>query len=186
MVQHRLRRRGTAVVTHGHVDGNGRSDGTQFTSRMSPAGTWGPPVRQPEGLGLGGQRPADVDARGRALLIGWHGTDLMGRWSRPDSRWRKPFIVAADVAGGLAFPIEVAVNRRGDALVVWGSKGRVARLWARYKPVGQEWTLPVRVTQANSSSRWFTVAMGDCGHAAVAWTTRHNRQVQVRRASPTS
>ena len=78
------------------------------------------------------------------------------------------------------------MNRRGDALVVWRAKGRVAQLWARYKPAGHEWTKPVKVTRAGQpAAGYFGAAIGDRGHAAVAWTTRNNRQIQVRRASPT-
>lgn len=176
---------GAAVVTSGHVDGDGRSDRPPFTVRMSPGGRWGAPVSQPNGLGVFGLKPAGMDARGRALIVGWEGADLVGRWSRPDGRWRAPFDITAGVPKPNRFPLEVAVNRRGDALVVWAVQARVAQLWARYKPVGQAWTKPARISRADSPPRWFDAAVGDCGHVAIAWTTHHNRQVQIRRASPT-
>ena len=175
---------GAAVVTHGHVDGNGRPDGPHFTSRMSPAGKWGAPVGQPNGLGLGGL--VDMDAKGRALIAGWKGADLMGRWSRPDGRWRKPFVLTADVSKTLKWGLteRVAVNRRGDAVVRWGPKGRIAHVWARYKPVGQEWTQPVRLTRADKPPQLFRAAIGECGHVAFAWVTSGDPELQVLRASP--
>jgi hypothetical protein len=175
---------GAAVVTFSHVDGDGRPDGPPFTSRMSPSGSWGAPVRQPNDLGLS-QRAVDADAKGRVLVAGWDGTDLTGRRSRPDGRWRKPFIVAADVSKPRISQVQVVVNRRGDALVAWSAMGRVEQVWARFKLAGQEWTRPMKLTRADSPTRWFGVAVGDCGHAAIAWTTRNTRQIQVRRVSPT-
>jgi hypothetical protein len=81
---------------------------------------------------------------------------------------------------------QLVVNRRGDALVVWRAKGRVAQLWARYKPAGHEWMKPVKVTPTDSPPRaYFGAGLGDRGHAAVAWTTRNNHQIQVRRLTPT-
>src|SRR3954466_8678415 len=84
---------------------------------------------------------------------------------------------------------QLAVNRRGDALVVWGAKGRVvprvAQLWARYRPAGRGWTKPVKLTRADSPPGSFTVALGDRGHAAIAWTTRNDRQIQILRTFPT-
>ena len=176
---------GAAVATYGHVDGDGRPDGRYFASRMSPSGTWGRPVRQPGSPGRGGA--VDMDARGRTLLAGWDGDDLMGRWSRPNGRWRKPFVLAAELSKpdrwGLAW--QVQVNRRGDAVVAWGAKDRVAQTWARYKPVGQAWTQPVRLTQADIPPHLLRTAIGECGHVAFAWVTGHG-ELQVLRASPTS
>jgi len=172
---------GAAVVAY-----SGEED-EQFTSRMSPAGTWSAPVRQPDGLPVG-PRALDMDAQGRALIAWWDGTDLMVRWSRPDGRWRKPCVLAPDVSNPRRSEVDtqVVVNRRGDALVLWRAKGRVAQLWASYMPAGHDWTKPVSVTPADTPPRaYFGAAIGDRGHAAVAWTTRNNHQLQVRRLTPT-
>jgi hypothetical protein len=127
-----------------------------------------------------------MDAKGRALIAGWKGADLMGRWSRPDGRWRKPFVLTADVSKTLKWGLteRVAVNRRGDAVVGWGAKGRIAHVWARYKPVGQEWTQPVRLTRADKPPQLFRAAIGECGHVAFAWVTSGDPELQVLRASP--
>lgn len=184
---------GTAVVAYRQTNRDGHDE--QFTSRMSPTGTWAAPVRQPGALPFG-PRTLDMDAKGRALTAWWHGTDLMVRWSRPDGQWRKPCVLAADVSKPhrleldtqlVELDTQVAVNRRGDALVVWRAKGRVAQLWARYKPAGRDWMRPVNMTPTDSPPRaYFAAGLGDRGHAAVAWTTRNNRQIQVRRLTPTS
>ncbi len=157
----------------------------QFLSRMSPTGTWSAPVHHPGSLAVG-QRSFDVDGGGRALIAWWDGTDLLGRWSQPAGRWGRPCVLAADVSKPRRSELDtqVVMNRRGDALVVWRATGRVGELWARYKPVGDGWTRPFKVTPSTSPPRAsFTAAIGDRGHVAVAWTTRNNRQLQVRRVS---
>ena len=47
---------------------------------------------------LGHPRAVDMDAKGRAMIAWWDGTDLMVRWSRSDGRWHKPCVLAADVS----------------------------------------------------------------------------------------
>ena len=161
---------GAAVMAYSHIrfDDDGPAREPQFMSRMSSAGTWAAPVRQPDGVTIG-PRAIDMDAKGRALIAWWDGRDLMGRWSWPDGRWRKPCVIAADVSKPRRSQLDtqVVVNRRGDALVVWRAKGMVGQLWARYKPAGHEWTEPVMVTRADSPPRaQFGAAIGDGGHVA--------------------
>jgi hypothetical protein len=181
---------GAAVVAYRQTNRDGHDE--QVTATMSPAGTWAAPVRQPGGLPFG-PRTLDMDAEGRALTAWWHGRDLMVRWSAPDGQWREPCILAADVSKPHRSKLDtqlpdtqLVVNRRGDALVVWRAKGRVAQLWARYKPAGHDWMRPVNLTPTDRPPQaYFGAAIGDRGHAAVAWTTRNNRQVHVRRLTPT-
>jgi hypothetical protein len=178
---------GAALLVFRRLEGHGPPDGTQYMSRMSPTGTWGAPVRHSGGLPVG-PRAFGMDSKGRALIAWWNGTDLMGRSTRPDGRWRKPWVLAANVSKPRRSELDtqVVVNRRGDALVVWRAKGREAQLWGRYKPAGHGWTRPVSVTPVDSPpGAYFAAAIGDCGHAAVAWTTRNNRHIQVRRFTPT-
>src|SRR3954452_1266828 len=179
---------GAAVVAYSREDEQFTS--RMFTSRMSPARTWAAPVRQPGGAPV--VPPAlDMDAEGRALTAWWRGADLMVRWSRPDGQWGTPCVVAADVSklhrsGLFTQLVQLVVNRRGDALVVWRAKGRGEQLWGRYQPAGRDWMSPVKMTPTDSPPQgYFAAGLGDRGHAAVAWTTRHNRQIQVRRLTPT-
>jgi hypothetical protein len=173
---------GAAVVTYGHYGGAGygRPDRAPFARRMSPNGRWHAPVRQPAQLGT---LPTNVDGKGRALLTGWQGTDLVGRWSRSDGRWCKPFILAPDVRKTVRW-LDVVVNGRGDAVAVWSVASPTRAIWARYQPAGQNWTKPVVVT-AENPPRKFDVALGDRGHVAIAWSTIGNHKlIQVRRAFP--
>ena len=70
--------------------------------------------------------------------------------------------------------------------MVWRTKDRTPQLWARYKPAGQAWTEPVKVT-ANGTRLLgeFRAAIGARGHAAIAWMTGNHRQLNVVRRSPT-
>ena len=182
---------GSALVVRSKVSNAvDRPRGSQFTLRMTPSGRWRPPVQQPALTDTVMGRPVGMDAKGRVLLAWWDGTDLMVRWSRSNGAWRRPCVVAAGVTRSRRTyaDAEVAVNRRGDALVVWAATGRVPQLWARYKPSGQGWTRPVRVTRKSSPPNLYSYAadLGAGGHAAIAWTSRNGgREVHIVRASPT-
>ena len=165
------------------------SPSQQFTQRMSPAGHWDAPVRQPDGIpvtfpGNGQGAVVDMDAKGHALFAWWDGSDLMIRWSRPNGRWRRPCVLAQVSKPRGILAAELAVNRRGDALVVWPARDEVAQLWARYKPAGQAWTKPVELTRAPRLPETFIIAIGDRGHTAIAWTPRNDHQIQILRTSP--
>ena len=177
---------GSAIVLETRIPFDAPS-GSQFTLRMTPSGRWQRPVRQPA-LTDTASAPVGIDAHGRALLAWWNGADLMVRWSRPDGRWRKPCVLAADVKRPRSiYPdAEVVVNRRGDALAVWKAKGRAAQLWARYKPAGHGWTKPVKLTRTADPPGTYTAALGDGGHAAVTWMPWNGRQVHVVRVTPRS
>lgn len=158
-----------------------------YTISMSRSGTWGAPVRQPD-AGYPGPTVA-MDGAGRALYVWWDEQRLMARWSRPGGRWREPCVLAEGAPDPRYFDdvdSHVAVNRRGDALVVWRTKDPTPQLWARYKPAGQAWTEPINVT-ANASRLIgeFRAAIGARGHAAIAWMTGNHRQLNVVRRSPT-
>lgn len=184
---------GSAVVvrTSDPYDRDSRR-GSQFTLRMTPSGRWQPRVRQPALTARVEGRSVDMDAKGRVLMAWWDGTDLVVRWSRPGGRWRRPCVLAAGVKRpGWVYPdAQVTVNRGGDALVVWGAKGRVRQLWARYKPAGQGWSESVRVTRMSSPPGQYVAELGEGGHAAIAWMPRngweiHGREIHVvRTASP--
>ncbi len=176
---------GVAVVSHGPTD-DGTPLGRLFTSRMTADGIWQAPVRHPHSLGLHG---VSVDERGRALLGGWDGGSLWGRWSRADGNWRRPFAIAADVdeTGRWGLDPHVTANGRGDALAAWGTKTGAGdlRVWARFAAAGRDWTKPQRVTPANHQPTRFHAAIGDCRHAAFAWTPAGKpRQLHIRRATP--
>ena len=112
----------------------------------------------------------------------------MTRWSGPGGRWREPCVLADGVPDPRYFDdvdSHVAVNRRGDALVVWRTKDQTPHLWARYKPAGQAWTEPLEVTaNATRLPGEFRAAIGARGDAAIAWMAANNRQLNVLRMSP--
>ncbi|RYU13945.1 hypothetical protein [Nocardioides iriomotensis] len=177
---------GSAMVVRTRVSYDGNTpQGSQFTLRMTPSGSWQRPVRQPTLTeGVYG-RSIDMDAKGRALKAWWHGTDLMVRWSRPGGEWRRPCVLATDVKRprSLSPDARLSVNRAGDALVVWGAKGRVPQLWARLKPAGHAWSEPIKVTPESSLPDEYTTDLGDGGYAAIAWIPRNGRQLVVRTVS---
>ncbi|WP_457189561.1 hypothetical protein [Nocardioides sp. P5_E3] len=181
---------GAAVVTHGPVDGDFTPTDVVYTTRMNPDGTWEAPVSQPHRLGLNGLQ---TDAHGRTLLAGWDGRTLWGRWSRPDGTWRKPFVIASHLADRSRYNRwglwpQLDVNRRGDAIATW-VRGRTApTTWVRFQPAGRGWERPRRIVPAErptSDLQMLRATLGDCGHAAIAWTSPDRpHRVHIRRATP--
>lgn len=176
---------GSAIVMRTHF-ADGATSGYPITYRMAPSGRWKRPVRHRAFTDvLWGGRSIDIDARGKSMMAGWEGTDLIVKWSRPDGTWRRPCVIAQGVNApqSLNPGARVEVNRRGDALVVWGAKGRVPQLWARFKPAGRRWSQPVKLTRGSSLPDSYTTELGDGGHAAIAWMPRNGRQLHVVRTS---
>ena len=101
----------------------------------------------------------------------WDGPDLMVRWSRPDGEWLRPCVLAAGVKRPLfGQPRRAARGEptRRCARGV-GSQRRAAAvgpLQARRAGVDEAGEL----TRADSPRVTYTVALGDRGHAAIAWT----------------
>ncbi|WP_210441310.1 hypothetical protein [Nocardioides xinjiangensis] len=179
---------GSAVVLRSRIFyGSDSPRGSQFTLRMTPSGRWQPPVRQPALTDAVVGRSLDMDAKGRVLLAWWVGPDLMVRRSRPNGVWRRPCVLAAGVERPYSVDpdAQLAVNRRGDALVIWANKGQVPELWARYKPHGQGWSSPVKVTRTSSPLGSYAADLGAEGHGAITWMPRNGREIHVVRTSPT-
>lgn len=170
------------------VEGSRGSEGRRpFTVSMSPSGTWREPVRQP-GDALYPDRPVAIDGTGHALYVWWEEQRLMTRRSGAGGRWRSPCVLANDVREPRYFDdvdAHVAVNSRGDALVMWRTKDPTPQLWARYKPSGQPWTEPLAVTPDDGRLLGeFRAAVGARGHVAMAWITGNSRQIHLLRSDP--
>jgi hypothetical protein len=173
---------GAALVTAGRGFPNTR----HYTYSMSPTGTWGPAVRQPDTRSL--QPVIAIDGAGRAAYMYWQKRRLMIRSGR-SGRWRTPCVLTDRVSEPLRYnedSVHVAVNGRGDAVVAYRTKGKnPQRLWARYKPAGQPWTEPIEVTAgALGRQRAFRAAIGPNGDVAIAWVTPNFKQIDLVRMAP--
>lgn len=70
-------------------------------------------------------------------------------------------------------------------MVTWGAQRRNPLARARYKPAGQSWTRPVRVTDPDKPPQLLGTAIGECGHVAFTWSTRSTpRRLFLLRATP--
>lgn len=152
-----------------------------YTMSMSRSGTWASAIPQPDADYPG--PTVAMDGAGRALYLWWDQKRLMTRWSERDGSWREPCVLADGVSNPRYFDhvaSHVAVNSRGDALVVWRTKDPAPHLWARAKPAGQAWTEPIEVpTGTGRLLGEFRGAIGARGHAAIAWTTGDQRHVNL-------
>lgn len=164
----------------------GRLGTRNYTFSMSPSGAWGAAVRQPATRSL--EPGIAIDGAGRATYMYWQKRRLMLRWSGRDGQWRKPCVLANRVSDPRHYdePSDhLAVNARGDAVVVYRTKNPIPHLWARYKPAGQPWTEPIEVTaEATGLQREFRAAIGPSGQAAIAWVTPNFRQLHLIRMAP--
>lgn len=172
---------GAAVVA-----GTRGTGGRAYTVHMSPSGSWGDPVEQP-GVGLYPDRPIAIDGAGRALYVWWEERRLMTRSSGRDGDWRDPCVLADGVPEPRYFDdvdSHVAVNPRGDVVVMWRTKEQAPHLWVRYKPTGADWTAPTRITPDSGRLLGeYRAAIGPRGRAALAWTTGDQREIHVLRTS---
>jgi hypothetical protein len=175
---------GGAAVVEGTRGAEGRR---AYTVSMSRSGTWREPVPQP-GEGLYPDRPVAMDGAGRALYVWWEERRLMTRRSGPGGGWRAPCVLADDVPDPRYFDAvdsHVAVNARGDAIVMWRTKDPAPQLWARYQRSGQAWTEPIEVTPDDGRLLGeYRAAVGARGHAVMAWISANHRQVHLVRTSP--
>ena len=164
----------------------GFPDTRHYTYSMSPTGTWGPAVRQPDTLGL--YPVVAIDGAGRAAYMYWHQRRLSIRWSDPDGQWHEPCVLtdrASDPFDSDEDSGDVAVNGRGDAVVVYRIIDGAPQLWARYKPAGQPWTEPIEVTAgATGRQRAFRVAIGPSGDVTIAWVRPKFKQIDLVRMAP--
>ena len=132
----------------------------------------GAPVRQPAVTDTWSGGFVDMDAKGRALLAWWDGTDLMVRWSRPDGEWRKPSSSQQASRGRFGRtptrsrgePTRRCARGVGASRVPAPGGATVGPLQARRTGVD-------KAGEADAGGQppgTYTVALGDRGHAAIA------------------
>jgi hypothetical protein len=179
-----------AVGSGGHVlvtIARGRSWKQHWTYTMSPTGRWVDRVRQPN-TGTYPDPVIAVDASGRATYMWWENQRLITRSSGRNGQWRRPCVLADDAREPRYYDDvtrHLAVNSRGDAVAMYRTRDRAIHLWASYKPAGQRWTEPAKIT-AGATRRYdeYRAAIGPDGHAAVAWITHNQKQLTMLRMSP--
>lgn len=155
-----------------------------WTYTISPTGRWGDAVEQPN---IGGYPDpvVAIDGTGRGTYMWWDEHRLMTRWSGRDGQWRRPCVLAGDVREPRYYDDvtrHLAVNAQGDAVAIYRTRRHAIHLWASYKPAGQPWTEPVKVTAgANRRYGEYRAAIGPSGHAALAWITHNQKQLTILR-----
>lgn len=87
-----------------------------------------------------------------------------------ESGWRTPRRIHREDKGEVFDP-RVAMNSRGDTVVVWqGSNGLRNDIWACYRQPDGDWSSPIQVSDAGvSDAAAPQVAMDDRGNAVVVW-----------------
>jgi hypothetical protein len=138
----------------------------------SPAGPWAAPETL-SGTGRDSSRPrVAMDAAGNAL-VGWLRFD--GSWTRGQvtyrpsgGPWEPPHNVSE--RGGRVLGVQLALNRRGDGLVVWVRGGEP---FTSFRPAGaKRWGGPATILDDSFySSYWqsadLKVALDEAGNATI-------------------
>lgn len=141
----------------------------------TPTGAW----LAPAPLGLGQEPVVAASARGD-VVAAWRSVENGGvvRASfRPaGSRWQP----VVEWPGFVLGP-EVAIDRRGTAIVVWVAlRDDLATVMASVRPAGQRWETPVQLSQGE----WATdprIGMDAAGSTVVAWrSSRWPESIQTR------
>ena len=145
----------------------------QAASRTDAAGWSAPEVLS--GPGRHASRPVVAMDAGGDALVGWirhNGSWLAAQVARRNAgqSWGPPQNLSA--RGGNAAGLDLAMNRRGDAVATWGQSGVVAAIghvWSALQPAAaQGWTrLPVAQVWRGLNARF---ALDDVGNATVAWS----------------
>jgi hypothetical protein len=144
----------------------------------STGGAWGAPRTVPGGHEFcrGNHRVA-IDERGDAI-VAWaamQGSTMLvktatrsahGRWSA------QPLIGRASAVAEPPGAVQVGMDARGDAIVVWIDPARVLggrrTMWARIRPVGRRWGAGEQIGNVAYESS-LSFAMDARGDASVVW-----------------
>jgi hypothetical protein len=130
---------GQAVVTWRTYEGTTTSRTYVIRAAIRAAdGSWGSPLN----LGYGDEAPkAAIDAAGNVLVL-WRRNGALYAAHRPAAgAWQPTTMLAPETS---CCQVEVVMNRRGDALAVWGGP-EATIVSARRSAETGEWTTPVRV-----------------------------------------
>ena len=146
----------------------------------TPATGWGlkrPLSRNETGRPMRDQQLAVADDG--SALASW--TELDGLWAAhysPTTGWLEPTHVSAFPSLGFALATSLAIDARGNGMLVWQSQGEGAGyLASTYLRVTGQWSAPVAIpgsAAANTKSFHFRLAVGASGHAVLAWESLAN------------
>lgn len=97
-----------------------------------------------------------------------------------DGPWQSPIELSKN-----AFQPLVAVNPRGDALIVWMQSvepGEYA-IYATYRPLGGVWQTPAPISQEDQPAKQPAVAIAPDGEAVAAWLALDGKNFVVQAAT---
>lgn len=156
----------------------GRQADGHFIRRMTGDGRWEGRERR-RGAAIWDNGLA-MDARG-VTLVAWFNDrrEVIARFSRPDGTWRRRVVLTGSQRNHPWWPLAVAMNRRGDTLVVWkAGTSRGPALRGRYRARGQAWAPTQRLSPVGVNPDIYTSTVTLTGDAGVAWLRR--RAVEAR------
>ena len=144
----------------------------ESTTRSASTGAW-TPVAQIFPTGADALAPSiAVDKRGDGVIV-WTNSDQSGlsvlaSYRRPGKAWGAPVVLSGPAAGPIA--PQVALDARGDAVVVWTRTiGGFSVQSAGLRGGGNTWSAARTLSKVGADSLTPQVALDGGGDGAVAW-----------------
>ncbi len=170
------------AVWQDHRDGQGRSH-IRFAQRPA-GGAWQPSVKLDPASTLQWNPTLAVDGSGNAYAA-WQdrrsGHDQIYFAARPAAgAWSAGQVISPTLASEPQDAPALAVNRRGEALILW-AQGRCCvnptAVYAATRPAGGVWGAAQRIGQARSWGASLNAALDDWGGAYAIWLDPTSAQV---------
>ena len=189
--------RADAVIPDIAVDSKGdttvvwaEADGSDWTvqSAYRPAGrSWSKPL--PLSAAAGHVQSPDVAVAGSTVVATWlryNGKNLILQVAERDPKtgsWSIP--VSLSPSGRDAQTPKVAVDARGDAVVVWADVGGTPAwtIQSAYRPASGSWENTALLDSPEQGTAQPDVALDAAGNATAVWTASTNGRVWTVRAS---
>lgn len=159
--------KGDALVVWGRLDG---AHSRILAASRRPGGAWTSPVTLSGSEHAVGDPQAAMDAKGDVVVV-WGRLDRAAGLEQAQAvrrpvggAWTSPVTLSGpeDAVGAP----QVAVDRNGDAVVVWTARGGVH---SARRPAGGAWTSPVKLSKREFRASTPQVAMDAKGDAVAVW-----------------
>ena len=163
------------------MDGDPAGRSTIWAARYEmKTRTWGAPRAITEKVDMGLPTGVAINQEGTAVAV-WVQNDgdtgsVWTSWSRASREaWSKPERIDAEGRGGPMLP-RIALDQRGNALVVWGADdGERQRVWAdRYSAKEQSWEGAKELHGGEFDAFAPTLGIDDSGNVLVAWIRKQD------------
>jgi hypothetical protein len=169
---------GNALLVWVQRIGDFRTRADLWASRFTPAGGWSAPqLLETDDTGTVTEPDIAMNAAGNAV-VAWVQSDGQGATLRsarfaPSSGWSTP-VAVENAAGDAAYP-QVAIDRNGNALVVWGQfrgprvPGEFNEVWSNRMTADGAWSTAAAIGLGSLADTHPQLGFDGAGNALAVW-----------------